>query len=116
MSKNSRNLTEPLVGFIIRELLNALSYLHMNHIVHRDIKARNLLLTRDGHIKLTDFGFARYNLSFLSIMPFSSSDVCSLYQALKAYHEPEEHFDRISALDGARSDCQRRGSFRSAGR
>ncbi len=59
MSHNHRKLSEPIVGFILRELINALSYLHMNHIMHRDIKAANILLTTDGQIKVTDFGFAR---------------------------------------------------------
>lgn len=59
MAQNGRKLNEPLIGYIIRELINALSYLHMNHIVHRDVKACNVLLTEDGQVKLTDFGFAR---------------------------------------------------------
>lgn len=59
MARNNRKLTEPLIGYIVREVLNALAYLHMNHIVHRDVKARNILLTADGQVKLTDFGFSR---------------------------------------------------------
>lgn len=62
LSRNHRNLPESLIGYILREVVNALSYLHMNHIVHRDIKARNILLTEDGRVKLTDFGFSRYLL------------------------------------------------------
>ena len=60
MGQKNRKLTEPLIGYILRELINALSYLHMNHIVHRDVKACNIILTQDGQVKLTDFGFARF--------------------------------------------------------
>jgi protein kinase A len=33
--------------------------MHQNHIVYRDLKPENLLLNAKGHIKVTDFGFAK---------------------------------------------------------
>ena len=39
--------------------MSALSYLHSLHVVYRDLKPENLLLDRTGHLKITDFGFAK---------------------------------------------------------
>ena len=46
-------------AFMMSDLLAALDYAHRNKIIHRDIKPANMLLTREGRIKLTDFGVAR---------------------------------------------------------
>ena len=43
------------------ETVLALEYIHSYGIVHRDLKPENLLITKEGHIKLTDFGLSRYS-------------------------------------------------------
>ncbi|CAF1059960.1 unnamed protein product [Didymodactylos carnosus] len=44
---------------ILQQLLNGLYYIHKNDIIHRDLKSANILLTRNGLLKLADFGLAR---------------------------------------------------------
>jgi eukaryotic-like serine/threonine-protein kinase len=44
---------------LIAQVARALAYAHERGVVHRDITARNVLVTRDGEAKLTDFGVAR---------------------------------------------------------
>ena len=48
------------------QILDAVDFLHSHRIVHRDLKPQNLLIGRDGVVKLTDFGLARiYEFSVL---------------------------------------------------
>lgn len=44
---------------IMQQLLNGLFYIHKNSILHRDMKTANILVTKDGVLKLADFGLAR---------------------------------------------------------
>jgi len=52
-----RRLAEPQAAFYVRQLLDALTYLHGQGIIHRDLKPENLLLDRRGHLLLCDFGW-----------------------------------------------------------
>jgi [calcium/calmodulin-dependent protein kinase] kinase len=44
---------------ILRQVIRGLSYLHLNNIVHGDMKPSNLLVAGDGTVKLSDFGISR---------------------------------------------------------
>lgn len=45
--------------FYMTEIVLALEYLHARNIAYRDLKPENLLIAGDGHLKITDFGFAK---------------------------------------------------------
>ncbi|KAG7215911.1 hypothetical protein INR49_002547 [Caranx melampygus] len=47
-----RGLTEPQIKVVCRQMLEALDYLHSMKIIHRDLKAGNILLMLNGDIKL----------------------------------------------------------------
>ena len=57
---NSRKgLKEEEARFYISEIIIAVEEIHRNGIIHRDIKLDNILLDKNGHAKLTDFGLAK---------------------------------------------------------
>lgn len=48
------------VKTLLHQLVSAVGFLHSNSILHRDLKTSNILLNNRGHLKLADFGMARY--------------------------------------------------------
>jgi serine/threonine protein kinase len=81
IDRQRRHIEEPLASYIFRQLVSAVSYLHSNMIVHRDIKDENIVINEQFHVKLIDFGSAAYITkgkkfaTFCGTMDYCSPDV-----------------------------------------
>mmetsp|Transcript_59515 Transcript_59515/g.191508 ORF Transcript_59515/g.191508 Transcript_59515/m.191508 type:complete len:426 (+) Transcript_59515:146-1423(+) len=58
--RSEKRFRPPKARFYIAEVASAIDHLHEMLIVYRDIKPENILIHHSGHIKLTDFGFAKF--------------------------------------------------------
>ena len=76
-------LREDEVVFYAAEIAEALVFLHNESIVHRDLKTGNILLDIEGHVRLTDFGFAKV------LEPSNGATTTHTYCGTGAYMAPE---------------------------
>jgi len=56
--RHGAKLTEEMASYVMHEVLQAVSFLHTKNRIHRDIKVDNILLAKDGSVKMADFGTA----------------------------------------------------------
>ena len=78
---------------IAAQICDGLAYAHSQRTVHRDIKPANILLTREGVVKLVDFGLAEV----LGTHSVAGGAGTYAYMAPEDFH-PEEHSDRQSDI------------------
>lgn len=73
----------PLIKCIVKQLLEGIHMIHQNKIIHRDMKSSNILITKDGILKIADFGLAR---------PFSAYEKTRKYtnRVVTLWYRPPE--------------------------
>jgi serine/threonine kinase 38 len=60
-------LTEEEAKFYISELVLAIDSIHKMNYIHRDLKPDNILIARDGHLKISDFGLCKETVNIFSL-------------------------------------------------
>lgn len=55
---NKNVMPERIMAYVMREIIKGLAVLHEKKQVHRDLKSDNILVSKNGEIKISDFGFA----------------------------------------------------------
>ncbi|KAG7201550.1 hypothetical protein KM043_004299 [Ampulex compressa] len=55
----NKKMREEHIAFILKEIIKALVHLHENNVIHRDVRGNNILLTKEGEVRLVDFGLSR---------------------------------------------------------
>nr|XP_035128626.1 cyclin-dependent kinase-like 4 isoform X5 [Callithrix jacchus] len=66
LERNPHGVADGVIKSVLWQTLQALNFCHKHNCIHRDVKPENILITKQGIIKICDFGFARI-LSFLLI-------------------------------------------------
>ncbi|KAH6782493.1 Protein kinase superfamily protein [Perilla frutescens var. hirtella] len=80
LSRQDERLTEPQIKCYMQQLLSGLQHCHERGILHRDIKASNLLIDKNGMLKIADFGLGNF-LDPESKRPLTSRVVTLWYRA-----------------------------------
>ncbi|XP_015925431.1 cyclin-dependent kinase-like 4 isoform X2 [Parasteatoda tepidariorum] len=80
LEKHPKGVPDNLTKRIVWQTLQAVNFCHEHNCIHRDVKPENILITKDGIVKLCDFGFAR---------TLSPGDNYTDYVATRWYRAPE---------------------------
>jgi len=83
-------LTWKEVTFFSMQIAKALEHAHAHEVIHRDIKPQNIMLLRDGTVKVTDFGIAHH----------AAQKTNKLAEAIGSVHYVSPEQARGSAIDG----------------
>jgi alkyl hydroperoxide reductase subunit AhpC len=96
---NGRPHPPEWVARITRQIASGLAAAHAQHIVHGDLKPANVLLTKDGHVKITDFGLARRLGNRQTAATVSwDSDTTGRIAGTPRYMSPEQARGELSTL------------------
>ncbi|XP_064484027.1 cyclin-dependent kinase-like 4 [Ornithodoros turicata] len=80
LEKHPKGVPDTLTKRMVWQTIQGVNFCHMHNCIHRDIKPENILLTKEGIVKLCDFGFAR---------PLSPGEQYTDYVATRWYRGPE---------------------------
>lgn len=70
------------IKLYMKQLCEGLDHCHQNGVVHRDLKASNLLIDNKGILKLADFGLARHTLTHLEHPKFTNRVITLWYRSV----------------------------------
>ena len=81
-------LPEHVLSLYSHQILEGVAYLHLNRVIHRDLKGNNIMLMPTGVVKLIDFGCAR-RLSRLNPSSSHSADLIKSVHGTPYWMAPE---------------------------
>jgi serine/threonine-protein kinase len=96
--------TEPLASDWLSQILEALDYCHQHHVLHRDVKPANLILTPEGRITLVDFGLVKL------VDPHNPRTATIVRGLGTPQYTPLEQYDANRGHTDARSDIYALGA------
>lgn len=83
-------LPERVLALYTKQIVEGVAYLHLNRVIHRDLKGNNVMLMPTGIIKLIDFGCAR-RLSCVSHTASNGADLLKSVHGTPYWMAPEVH-------------------------